>query len=700
MALPPLRDEIALHAGPRLLDGQPTWTLQDPARNRFFRIDWQTFLILSQWDLGDPEAICASVAAHCTLRPQAADVEGVAKFLADNELVRPLLAASAAEMAARLHRMQGSWARRLLHNYLFFRIPLVNPDRWLGRLARRLEPLYSKGFTRLTVLALALGAVLVYRDWTQFSTTLVDTISWRGLAAYALALAVVKFLHELGHAVTAKRYGCRVPAMGVAFLVLWPVAYTDTNEVWKLADNRQRLAVASAGVATETVIAIWATLAWAVLPEGLPKSLAFVLATLTWVTTVAINASPFLRFDGYFVLSDWLDLPNLHSRAFALARWDLRERLFGLALPAPELFSRRRTGALILFAWATWLYRLAVFIGIALLVYHLFFKIAGVILFAVEIGWFIARPVWSELRAWRELWPSIRSRGATRRSALAAVLLVVACLVPWPTRVSASGQLKPAASFKVYAPAGAQVVRLPWRTGERVPAGASLVELASPELTLRWQLASARFERLRQQAATAGVDLAQQYNVQVLNEALVAAEAELASVQAEAARFVPLAPFAGKLYDLQPELRAGTWVRRQEPLLTLVDDSEWVVEAYLDEDAVRRVRAGDAARFFLDGDHGPVLALTLQAIDADATRALPDAILATAHGGSVITREKDGQLMPVQAVYRVLLRVQHVPPDLRAQRWRGRVVIHGDWEAPAAAVARSAATLLWRELGF
>lgn len=701
MGLPLLREEIDLHEGPRSRDGQPTWTLHDPARNQFFRIDWQTFCILGRWDLDDPRKICAAVAAETPLRPDADDVQHVADFLALNQLLQPRSADSAQLLAARLKQQQGAWWLRLLHNYLFFRVPLVDPDGWLGRWSARVAPLYSRAFLQLSLLALVVGLLLVYRQWNQFSATLVDTISWQGLAAYGIALVAVKLLHELGHAFTAKRFGCRVPAMGVAFMVLWPVAYTDTNEVWKLSRHRQRLAVASAGVATETLIAIWATLAWALLPDGLPRSTAFFLATVSWFTTLAINASPFMRFDGYFVLSDWLDMPNLHARAFALARWHLREKLFGLGAPPPEYFHARKQAALVAFAWATWIYRLVVFIGIAALVYHFFIKLAGILLFVVEVAWFIARPILSELKAWRELWPVIRTRARARRSIVLAALLAGLVLVPWPTRLSASGHLKPQESFTVYAPAGAQVVELPFHEGAEVPQGATLLKLASPDLGLRWQRAESRLAQLREQAVSATVgDTALQQNVQVLQQELVAAQAERAGVQADAARYAPVAPFAGRVHEVDPELRAGDWVRRQEALLTLVKPGAWVVETYLDEDGIRRVAAGDTARFYADGLAGAALPLRVASVDKDAARVLPQAMLAVKHGGSVLTRDKDGQLVPERAVYRVVLQAEGDPGRLSGHDWRGTVVIHGRWEAPAWQYVRSVAALLWREAGF
>lgn len=710
MPLPVLREELALYGGPHLADGQPSWTLHDPVRNQFFRIDWLTFEIISRWPMGELHSIADAVHSDTTLRPDAADVEAVARFLLENQLVKPAGYDSSQQFAERLRRMRGNWHSWLLHHYLFFRIPLIRPDGWLDRWQLWVAPFYSRGFALLTLAALSLGLVEVYRDWGRFSATLMDTFSWSGLLGYGVALTGIKVLHELGHAFTAKRYGCRVPAMGVAFLVMFPVAYTDTNEVWKLASRHQRLAVAAAGVVTELVIAAWATLAWGLLPEGIPKSMAFMLATTTWVATLAINTSPFMRFDGYFLLSDWLEMPNLHNRSFALARWDLRERLFGLNLAPPEYLSPQRERWLILFAYATWIYRLVVFLGIAALVYAFFIKAVGVLLFLVEIGWFVLLPLWNEIKLWPGLlqkeganlgfWSLLRVRPRVRRSACLAGLLALLFLIPWPTRQSASGSLKPTEVFPVYAPAGAQVVSVPWAEGSSVGAGDVLMELTSPELQLRWRRAQARLERLRWQASSAGVNAEQRQNMQVLAQEENTAKAELASVQADMALYVPIAPFAGIFRDLDPDLKPGLWVANRERLGVVIKTDRWQVETYLDEDAVHRIQLGDRARFFTDGLEGPVLTLSVSAIDQDASRVLPNGQLAAQFGGSVMTREKHGQLVPERAMYRVTLVVDTEVGDLAQQSWRGHVVIQGRWEAPGLTFLRAAMVLIWRELGF
>jgi putative peptide zinc metalloprotease protein len=701
MALPQLREELALLPGPVLPDGQPSWTLHDPVRNVFFRIDWPTFEVLQRWSLDDPVAIAHAICQATTLHFEEADVLGVAQFLVGNQLTQPDGAQSARQLADRLNQLQGSAWKWLLHHYLFFRIPLIRPDAWLGRWQGVAGLFYSRTFAWLTGGALLLGLTQVVRRWESFSASLVDTFNWEGLAAYGVALFVVKLLHELGHAFTAKRLGCRVPAMGVAFLVMWPVAYTDTNETWRLTNRLQRLQVASAGIATELIIAAWATLAWSLMPDGALRSAAFVLATISWVATLAINASPFMRFDGYFILSDWLDMPNMHDRSFALARWRLRERLFNLGEEPPEHVSPRQQLGLIVFAWATWLYRLVLFLGIAVLVYHFFFKLLGVGLFVVEILWFVLLPLKRELQAWQARWPVIRTR---RRSRLSAALFAGLVLLPWPGRVTSSGLLRPADVWPVYAPAGARVDALPHKEGARVAAGEVVLQMYVPDLQMRRQALLAKVERLRWQAAASGFDAESRSRLLVNEVMLTAAQSELASLDTELLNYAPRAPFAGHLRDLDPDLQLGQWLSRKEKIALLVrDDGRWLVETWLDEDAVQRVALGDRALFISDNIQGSAVHLRVVAVDRDSARVLPRAELAAHLGGHILTREKAGQLVPERAIYHVTLALDPAHQSLDAltnQSWRGKLTIHARWEAPAWPYLRQALAVLVREVGF
>jgi putative peptide zinc metalloprotease protein len=264
------------------------------------------------------------------------------------------------------------------------------------------------------------GLYLVSRQWDVFSSTFQHFFSLEGAATYAVALVVVKSAHELGHAFTAVRYGCRVPSMGICFLVMFPVLYTDVTDAWRLKSRKERLLIGGAGVTVELMLACLATFAWPFLAEGPVKSLAFSIATVGWVLSLAINLNPLMRFDGYYLFADALGIDNLQPRAFALGRWRMREMLFGSGVQPPERLDAKLTRILVGFAWAVWIYRLILFTGIAVLVYYMTFKILGLILFAVEIIYFIAKPIAGELAYW---WRERGSLAAAPRTKWTASLV-------------------------------------------------------------------------------------------------------------------------------------------------------------------------------------------------------------------------------------------------------------------------------------
>ena len=271
--LPALRQDLGLHPGPDAPDGTPTWTLHDPAANRFFHLSWPAFELLSRWALGDAREVLAAVSRETTLQLGQAELDALLRMLREQHLLVASSPEDTQRLAAQAQALRLAPAQWLLKNYLFFRVPLLRPMHWLQRatpwLAWAFRPAFWAGIAALALIGLALAA----QRWDEFVHTFMSNASWQGLLVMGACLSLAKVLHELGHAVTATRFGCRVPAMGVAFLVMWPVLYTDTNEAWKLASRRQRLAIGAAGMASEMALASIALVAWSLLPEGAPGAL-------------------------------------------------------------------------------------------------------------------------------------------------------------------------------------------------------------------------------------------------------------------------------------------------------------------------------------------------------------------------------------------------------------------------------------------
>lgn len=698
--LPALREELTLQPAAPAADGAPTWTLYDPVRNLFFQIDWLSFEILRRWRLGTPSKIASDVSALTTIDADSDDVECVLGFLHQNQLLQLGDARDTQRLLQVREETQQHWWHWLLHRYLFFRVPLWRPDRWLAARLPAVEVFYSKGFLLLSLFALAVSLVLVNREWSVFSATLVDFFKPSSLPLFLVTLAGVKLIHEFGHAFTARRFGCRVPTMGVAFLVLFPLAYTDVNEAWRLPKRRDRLLVGAAGILAELLLAIWATLAWFLVPDGLVRDALFLVATTTWISTLLVNLSPFLRFDGYFLLMDALELPNLHQRSFALARWQLRRWLFNDAEPVPEDFSQRRHALLVALAMLTWLYRLVVFTGIALLVYQLFPKPLGPLMAAVEMIWFIGRPLFTELRQWPGLLRAGWAETAGRRWVLVLLPLVLWLAFPWSSRIATQGLLQPADYLRISAPGDARVEFI-LEDGASVAAGERLLSLAAPQLESERRRADTRESVARWRAEVAVLDESLLAQSGVFRADSARSSAETRGFDGQLQRYSLSAEFSGRFFRPQQDLESGSWVGEADTLAVLADPSSWQVEAYVPESALARIAEGQAARFYPETAGVAPLDLTLALVEADASRRLSDPILSSAHGGQLLVRSTESALVPERALYRVILRVQNPADWLQGDPrvLRGRVVIFGEREAIAAGLWRSAAAVLVREAG-
>lgn len=660
IVLPALREDIALQPAPPGRDGAPYWNLYDPVRNSFFRIGWMEFELLSRWQAGArPAELCAAVCAETPLAVEQEDVLALLQFLQNNELLhagqpaqRDLLLKIAAS------RRLSAW-KWLLHHYLFFRIPLVKPEAFLTRTLPYLGFLFRPAFFAWVAALSLIGLVRVANQWDEFSQTFMYFFSWQGALWYGLALMLTKTVHELAHAWTAKHYGLRVPTMGVAFMVMWPLLYTDTSEGWKLASRRSRLAIDGAGVAAELCLAGLALFAWSFLPEGPLKSAAYVLAAVTWVSTLLVNLNPFMRFDGYYLLMDAVDMPNLQQRSFAFGKWQLRRWLLGIEeqLPEPEFETKKHW--LIAYAYATWLYRLALFVGIALAVYYYFFKAAGVILFIVEIGWFVVLPVWKEIEAWRGMREKWQGNRVSRRNAWLAGIALLWLAIPWQFDIGAEGYWQAEPYTRLYPPMPARLEQALVRDGQAVKKGDLLFVLASPESLSRLAAVDSRVAGIRSQLAGAVSSDKLFENSRVLEQQLAAAEAERAAELENTARLRIVAPHDGIFRDLGASLYPGAWVGSRQKLGLVQGQEGTSAQVYVNETEVARIKVGAHATLVTRRPDAESMDAVVTGIDETTTHSLPEPMLASTHGGEIAVREgTQDDATPNEAIYRVTLKAQ------------------------------------------
>jgi len=600
------------------------------------------------------------------------------------------------------------WYQKLAKNYLFFRIPFITPDSFLTKMFPKVSWIFSKKFAYVMIILGVIGLIKLTGKFDVFTHTFSGLIQFSSFLYFALALIVAKIFHELGHALTCKKYGLTVPRMGIAFLVMFPMLYTDTHQSWKLKEPRKRMFISMAGVIAEIYVAIIALWLWFFLPPGGLKSAVFFLCTFSLLATLLINVSPFLRFDGYWVLSDLIKMRNLQTRSFAIARWWMREKLFGLRANPPEHFIPVKKTLLILYAFCTWLYRFILFIGIAILIYYFFFKALGIILFVVEIYYFIVQPIVREIVVWYKLRKHIGVNVNTTIVGVVIFCLLLLFFVPFSKK-----NYLPAMAFNqvtdIFTPVDAEVQTINVRANTWVKEGALLLTLNSPKLENEIQRTKMQIEALQWKIRNIGVFQQQQESLEVLYSELSHLKSKLKAQLEKKGTLRIVAESEGYAHNLIPFMQKGMWFPKNAKLLVLVNPAQLHVEALANYRQVQKIKVDEKATFVPDNINMPRIFLSIASI---GEHTLPDfgtpkegvtnyMYLASTYDGKIATIEHNNRISPNENIHVIQFRMaKNQQPYKTPSALRGEVIVYGHAESYAAMFFKAVAGFLLKESGF
>ena len=700
MIIPYLREDLEILRGNSREDGSPAWLLYDAVRNKYFTLGLTAFKLIKNWKGGEDIQNFEKKINLEGIETNSDEIKSFIGFLQQNNLILQPSGQNVSYLLQQKNSMKKSWMLNLVHSYLFFKIPLFKPDEWLGKNLSKVKNLGSAKFRNLIYILGFIGICLVIQQFEVFKKTFLYFFTFNGLMLYFITLVLVKCLHELGHAFVAKNYGCRVSAIGIAFLVFFPFLYTDTTDAWRLRNHKERLLINFAGILTELHLALIATFIWGLLPEGGLKSAMFFIATTSWISSLLINVSPFMRFDGYYVFSDWLKAENLQPRSFALARWKIRETLFGLNHKPPEEINPSRRWTFIVYAWATWLYRFFLFIGIALLVYHLAFKILGIILFIIEIYWFIMLPIIKELKNWYMMKSEMKFNKQSTRTIIILVFLSMIIFLPWKSSLKIPAVYVSEKYSKIYSPYPAKIKQIFVSKDEQVTKGQNLIELYSPDLdknisSLRRKIKLTKTKINRLSDSAGNMD---QYLT--LQQRLIALQDELSGLSRVQNKLVIKAPIKGQIKDFY-NLSEDMWVGNLDQLLGIVHYGTGKVRGFIKEEQIDRFLEKNPAVFIPnDGVHDKVY-LVSKSLDLSAINNLPYISLSSIHNGPVAIRNFTGgefQYRPQTAHY--IAEFELVKQSKIQFELPGYVHIEGSRYSPFVKLFKNVFAILVRESGF
>jgi len=485
-----LRPDLVVQ--PQFYEGMTHYVIKDPLALKYFRFKIEEYFLLQQFD-GKQTLQDVKKAFERKYRPQTISIEDLTRFVAQLHEAGIIQIDSADQAKVLIRRRKKNRWRKVwsfLANILFIKIPVIDPERLLTRMYPYFRWIFTRTFVSLSVFSMLLAVGLVASNWKTFYDKLPDFQSffnWWTILSFWVCLAVVKIIHEFGHGLTAKHFGGEVHEMGILFLVLTPALYCDVTDSWLLPNKWKRIWISAAGIYVECFLASIATFVWWYSQPGLLNSLAMATMFICSVNTILFNANPLLRYDGYYVLADWLEIPNLRIKATQFFAYLIQEKVLGLEIPVQSYLPRSRRILFVTYAVASYIYRWFVTFAILWFLSQVLkpYKLESVsyMLAAGALVPLLGVPVYQIAKFLRTpgRLRKVKKLRATAFAVAAIVLVTGILLIPTPLRVSGTFVLKLAKPEEIYAEVEGKLVEMNVKNGDWVQKDTVLAKLSNPE---------------------------------------------------------------------------------------------------------------------------------------------------------------------------------------------------------------------------
>lgn len=698
---PRLRAHVTVHR--HRYRGQPWYVLHDHGAGRVHRFTPAAYMLIGRFDgAHSVDEIWRSLAeTRDRDAPSQDDVIQLLSRLHQQDLIQYKGSPDVSELLQRYDRQSRQIVKQNLMNPLTIRVPLWDPDAFLTKTLPFVRPFIGWFGLFLWFLVVAGGVATAGLHWDRLTLDIAD----RMLAAENLLITLVtyplmKMAHELMHGYLAKKWGGEVREMGIMFLVFFPVPYVDASAAAAFRNKWHRAAVSAGGIIVEIFVAAVAVMVWANAEQGIVSAFAYNLVLIGGISTLVVNGNPLLKFDGYYVLTDIFEIPNLANRANQYLGYLIQRYVFGAKRLRRSPSTRGERVWFLVYAPAAFLYRMYVMLGIALFVASSYF-VVGVLIALWSIFNAVVKPVFRHVR---HVMTSPKLRKVRRRAqrwtfgAMAAVAGFVLA-VPLPLRTDAEGVIWLPDEAYVRAGTSGFVERVAAGRSGEVAAGALLVRLTEPTLDARIEALDARVRemRLRLLAAEAsdrveaGIARLEMQEVEAERDREARRAMELEVRAGTAGRFEPTLP---------PEDMLGRFVQEGDLIgYVLPESADRIRVAVPQEDAalVRDRLTGVALKVsgYLDQRHESSM---IRAVPS-ALGTLPSPALGQAGGGRILVDPSDET--GVAAMEPFFVFDIALPEDLRGMPFGTRVLVrfeHGD-ETVAAQIARRTRQLFLRWFG-
>ena len=641
-----------LHVCRQIQEGQPVYVIHDPVGFKTHRLTQQDYELIRHLSADTPlgEVFAKLVDTGALTPDDQDDFYGFVSQLQKLSLISMPGQDGSKFYDAWLAKKQRERRSRLIR-FLFIRVPLADPDRFLSRTEPLMRFLFTRAFAILWLLAVTITIGFVASQWRAFVEPLNDFLALKNLPLLWGALVVLKIWHEFGHGYACKTFGGKVPEMGVLLLGGNPAAYVDATAAWSFERRRHRLIVMLGGMYFESLAAIVAVYIWAFTTHPMLASWAHYVVTLSTATTILFNANPLMRFDGYFIFSELVGIQNLRPRSITRVKAAAKRLFLGLPDKARQDIAPRRRSLLLSYGVASSIYKATVMLTIAV-AFSVRFPVVGLALgayfFCITVGG-------SLFRLGRYLLTSgevehIKTRARCACGLFFAGVPLLSLMIPIPFGIRVEGLQGAEVEHYLYSEATGELEQLHVKPGDAVSGGDHLLTLSNPDVAISAHVAAAELNQARLgwehlQGADAVAAARLETRVRALEGRLEDATRTFESLEVRS-------PISGTVARVMSNAEPGRFVKSGEPAAVIVQGPA-IIRTWLTEEQLDRIdpQLGMTVDFRLESR--PLQSYRGEVLDIQpVTDNLQNELALTqVGGGSLLVHEETGK--PVNPLFAV-----------------------------------------------
>ena len=560
---------------PHFESGEACYIVEDDTQSRYFRIGITEYLFISMFDgkitIGDAlQRLSQLEGDHALSEPEATII---CKWLVDTELATTPESTKTERLSEVAGRFQSAKNMGRL-NPVCVRVPFSYPDRFFQKVTPLLQYAFGRVAAAVGIIAVLFALQNVTYAWDAFMLSAQGITSPSRWLWLLVVWVVLKIVHETAHGVVCRKHGGSVHEAGAVFILFMPLAYVDLTSSWRFRSRWHRIQTAAAGMYIEIWLAAVAAIMWASTAPGLLNDLCFNVVIMAGVTTLVFNANPLMRFDGYYILSDWLEIPNLYSRGNQYLMSLGRSWILGESTPA-QLDWSRRDCIIRIYGIAAFIWRIFICFWIvvgAAMMFHGF----GILLAVFALAMWLGFPM-------LDLWGYIRrddgsSGQRTRRFFLAstgcvAMTVGVLCLLPWPGahRARAIVQYEPLAIARAESPGFVKEIFV--TTGQQVKKGQPIAQLENRQLLSELDDLKLAIQ-ISQLKARVFKQTDEIYSYQAEMEQLASLQSKWEEKQQQVDSLLIRAEADGRLIARNLELHLGTYLEVGDEIAAVGNESQ------------------------------------------------------------------------------------------------------------------------------